>query len=141
MDEIKLSKLNSLLEYVKFNNKFYNKFYENIELPVNSIDQLPILKRKMIRENEDDIISIGFDKNKLKYDRTNGTTEGVPLPIYKLQSEWIALDFDLWNIRRKINKEAAKKYAFYYYNGDDYSEPYRLYVKGNRTTLQLPMKK
>ena len=137
----KNKKLNELIDYVKVNNQFYKKFYENIETPIKNVSKLPILERKMIRENADEIISLGYEKDKLKYDRTNGTTEGNPLEIFKTKSEWISLDFDLWSIRRKIDKDSAQKYAFYYYNGDDFSEPYRYFEAGNRVTLQIAMKK
>lgn len=135
----KIAKLNQLLTYVCKENDFYSKFYIGVELPVNSIKNLPILQRSHIRECGNSIISNTYKNKKLKYDRTNGTTEGKPLEIYKTNTEWIALDLDLWNVRRSINKKAAKKYAFYYFNGDNYSEPYRLYTSGNRTTLQFPM--
>lgn len=137
----KEQKLNELVDYVKSNNPFYSRFYENVNIPIKDMTTLPILYRKHIRENSDEIISYGFVKEKLKRDRTNGTTEGKPLDIYKEPSEWIALDLDLWKARRSINREAAEKYAFYYFNGKDFSVPYRLQKSGNRTTLQLPMRK
>lgn len=141
IDEKKEKKLNQLVDYVEKNNRFYAKFYKEVRMPIKDINELPVLQRKFIREHSDEIISDGYEKENLKYDCTNGTTEGRSLSVYKEPSEWVALDLDLWKSRRIINREAAEKYAFYYYNGKDYSIPYRLQKKGSRTTLQLPMRK
>lgn len=141
MKNSKLNKLNSLLNYVKENNEFYKEFYKDITLPIKNINELPILERKRIRLDINKMISNGYEKEKLKYDKTNGTTEGKPLDIYKTESEWITQDLDLWRIRRNINKEAAKRYVFYYYNGNDFSEPYRCFKSENGITLQIAMKK
>lgn len=125
----KNNKLNQLVDYVKSNNAFYTRFYQEVNTPIEDINMLPILQRKFIRENSDEIISNEYSKEKLKHDCTNGTTEGRPLDIYKEPSEWIALDLDLWKTRRSIDREAAEKYVFYYFNGNDYSVPYKLQKK------------
>lgn len=137
----KKNKITSLIEFAKDNNRFYSDFYKDYDLSSEDLSCLPVLERRFIREHSEEIISNGYCKDNLKHDHTNGTTEGKPLDIYKTDTEWIALDLDLWKTRRRINKKASEKYAFYYFNGNDYSEPYRLRVHGNRTTLQLPMRK
>ena len=137
----KLQELNALLDFLKEHNKFYAKKLERVSLPISSVLQLPILYRKDIREYSEEIISDIVRKEEIKIDYTNGTTEGKALKILKTKAEWIEADFALWKQRREIDKKAAKRYAFYYYNGDDYSVGVKKYGERERRVLQFPMKK
>lgn len=137
----KVYKLMDLIDYVRNNNIFYQNLYSQVKFPIQSLEELPILKRKDIRKNTEAIISKDYDIAKLKYDKTNGTTEQIPLGIYKTSSELISLDLALWGKRRQINSIAAQNYAFYYYNGNDFSVEYKLHKSKSRIAIQFPMKK
>lgn len=137
----KLQELNELIVYLKKYNQFYKKKYENVSVPIKSILEVPFLYREEIRDNPNEIISEVIHEKKMKKDYTNGTTEGRPLEIIKTEEEWIQADFALWKIRRQIDRKSAARYAFYYFNGENYSNEIRKYGSGNRRTIQFPMKK
>ncbi|MCX8131468.1 MAG: hypothetical protein N3I35_15420 [Clostridia bacterium] len=136
-----IDKLNELVSYVKQNNLFYNELYNNVNIPLKDIIELPLLQRIAIRSNKDKIISKGFNVNSLKHDKTNGTTEKIPLDIYKTKSEWISLDLLLWSKRRNFNVDATKRYAFYYYNGKDFSKDNTVIGKQENIIIHFPMRK
>jgi phenylacetate-coenzyme A ligase PaaK-like adenylate-forming protein len=137
----KMKALNSLLMYVVENNSYYRNLYRDINIPINRIEQLPLLLRSDIRANKDAIISALYDITKLKYDKTNGTTDGKPVDIYKTHGEWVNADMSLWRKRRSINRAASRRYAFYYYNGNDYSKTCKIFKSEDHLAIQFPMKK
>lgn len=135
-----MNKLNSFINYLLEHNSFYSEMYNEISLEKINVDQLPILHRRDIRNNYEKIISDEYDINELNKEYTNGTTEGEPLTIYKTSLERIGLDIKLWNIRRNLNAEAAKNYAFFYYNHLPSNE-YKCINTSGCYTYQFPMKK
>lgn len=141
MNYNKNQKLNELLEYAINNNEFYRKLYNNVYLPINDTKEVPILYREEIRKSKIEIISHPYSISELKHDQTNGTTEGKPLDLYRTEQEWIASDLNLWKIRRRIDRIAAQKYAFYYFNGSNFSNKFNKYTNCSYTAIQFPMMK
>lgn len=137
----KNEKLNLLLSYVKQFNEYYQEKYKNINLPVNSSHDVPILYRKEIRENKFRIISNEYDINNLFHDTTNGTTENLPLDIYKTKHECINSDLNLWKKRWEINKGYSTRYAYYYYNHRVTNSDYYIKINKDKIEIQIPMLK
>lgn len=108
-----LYSLDDLLDFVKTNNNYYKNKYKNC-LYCKDIESLPILTRDEIRNNS--LISDPFKTVELIQDMTNGTTENLPLNIYKSKKELFELDMILWKNRRQLYSSAGKRYGVYYYN-------------------------
>lgn len=141
MNYNKIQRLNELLEYAKGRNEFYRRLYNNVNLPISNVKEIPILYRDKIRKSKNEIISQPNSISELKHDQTNGTTEGKALDIYRTEQEWIACDLNLWKTRRRINRIAAQKYAFYYFNGSNFSKKHNKFSNGSYTAIQFPMMK
>lgn len=137
----KIEVLNNLLEYVTKNNDYYKCLYSNVQLPVKISDELPILYRSEIRKNKFQLISKQYNINDLNHDLTNGTTEYIPLDIYRTRSESINTDLNLWKRRWMVNKSASFRLADYYYNHNDYSNKYHIIDNKESIIIKLPMKK
>jgi len=137
----KLSRLNELLQYAKENNAFYESLYQGLEMPVSDTRNIPILHRRDIRKNKYGIISKPYTLEGLMHDKTNGTTEKIPLDIYRTEYEWIKSNMDLWKKRRSVSKRHSSKYAFYYYNGNDHSLSHKNFSNGNYKAFHFPMMK
>ena len=84
---IQEKKLKTLIKYVYENNKFYHDWLSKQNVTpsdikkVEDIKKIPIIDKKTINENFQDIISKGFEVNKLLKERTSGSS-GKPLFLY-----------------------------------------------------------
>ncbi len=79
---------------------FYKKWYDeyNVDITkiktVEDLKYLPILKKEMVRENNDQFLSSKINKSKTIIVKTSGTT-GTPLRIY-FTKEALALQWAIW---------------------------------------------
>lgn len=119
LSENKKNELSELIKYVKKYNDFYNKAFDKVDENNFEINKLPVLKRESIREYRTEIISDNYDLESLIKETTYGTTEGIPLEIYKSKKEHLELGIILAKYRRALNKEYCKRQAYYYYNTDN----------------------
>jgi phenylacetate-CoA ligase len=69
--------LKKILEWAVNNTSFYAKYSS-----FRSLRDFPIIDKSIIRENTDDMIAIGFDKNQMFKQITSGST-GTPLVTYQ----------------------------------------------------------
>ncbi|UCD94162.1 MAG: phenylacetate--CoA ligase family protein [Candidatus Zixiibacteriota bacterium] len=79
--------LKSLLDFIYENNTFYRKRFDATGLTPADITSpedfagFPILAKDDIRNNTDDLITDGYEKSRMRWKRTGGST-GVPLQLY-----------------------------------------------------------
>lgn len=135
----KIKKLTELVKYAKTNNEFYAELYSNVEENNFELEELPILKRAHIKDNSLRIISKEYCVDELKMESTYGTTEGIPLKIYKSSSERINLGRLLWKCRRSLNDVACKRYAYYYYNTDNPQAVPQVGCEKDRVAIDFPV--
>lgn len=134
----KQDELVELVKYVKKHNNLYNCLYKNIDENNFELEQLPFFKRTYIRNNLKNAISDSFSIDSLVRESTYGTTEGVPLKIYKSSLERVNLGLLLWNHRQSINNNASKRCAHYYYNTDNINATPLIKVNANKVNIDLP---
>jgi phenylacetate-CoA ligase len=79
--------LKNLLDFVYKSNTFYRKRFNAAGLAPADITtpedfaRFPVLTKDDIRNNMDDLITGGYDKSRMRWKRTGGST-GVPLQLY-----------------------------------------------------------
>jgi phenylacetate-CoA ligase len=79
--------LKSMLDFVYRNNAFYRKQFDAAGLMPGDVKNpadfagLPVLTKDDIRNNMDDMVSSGYEKSRMRWKRTGGST-GVPLQLY-----------------------------------------------------------
>lgn len=96
--EYQFNEFKSLILYASENSRFYKKLYEGINLnEINSfddIDVLPFVDKEILRQNMDDVVTIGLNGAVLGF--TGGTT-GKPLTVRFTQDDFAirmaSLDF------------------------------------------------
>lgn len=135
----KTNKLTGLVKYVKSNNDFYKELYSHIDGNDFDLQQLPILKRAYIKNNLSRMISSGYCIDELNRESTYGTTEGIPLKIYKSDRERIDLGISLWKYRRILNIEACKRHAYYYYNNDNPNAAPQIECGNDSVNIHFPV--
>lgn len=80
-------KIMEIIDYAYNNNAFYHDHFKNAHIHPEDIKSwddftnIPILTKDDIRNNLDNMISDGFEKENLYYKRTGGST-GVPVHLY-----------------------------------------------------------
>jgi phenylacetate-CoA ligase len=80
-------KLQKLLEHSYRNVPYYQRVFDGLHLKpediheVADLQKLPLLTKKDVRENADDLLARNIGRSRLNYDPTSGTT-GTPMPIY-----------------------------------------------------------
>lgn len=134
---MKNENIRNFFDFVKGHNDFYARYYEEIN-SFNTIDELPILTRDIIRKNN--LLTRGFNISELQRDTTNGTTEGTPLEVFKTSEEVITLNLSLWSVRRKLERSSTKRHAYYYYNSSN-NEKFSVKENNNSVIIKLPMNK
>ncbi|NVN91797.1 MAG: phenylacetate--CoA ligase family protein [Desulfuromonadales bacterium] len=87
LEEIQWRRLQELWHFLWENNKFYIAQFQKAGLNKESLSEpgdirkLPLLSKKDIRDNVNDLISLGYDKNNLLHFKTGGST-GKALDIF-----------------------------------------------------------
>lgn len=87
LEEIQWQRMKKLWHFLWQSNSFYRERFRNAGLDVdslsclNDIRKLPLLSKKDIRDNENELISDGYDKNRLLHFKTGGST-GKALDLY-----------------------------------------------------------
>lgn len=134
---MKNKNMSNFFNFVKGHNDFYARHFGEIN-SFNTIDELPILTRDIIRKN--DLLTRGLNVSELQRDTTNGTTEGTPLEVFKTSEEVITLNLALWSVRRKLDCSSTKRHAYYYYNRSNI-EKFSVKESNNSVIIKLPMTK
>ena len=86
LKKIQWKRLKALLDFVYHKNTFYKRLFEKIGIQpsdiksFNEFKKLPIISKNEIRSNSHEMVSDGFDSNKLLEFKTGGST-GVPLKL------------------------------------------------------------
>ncbi len=117
--EYQWNKLVSLLKYAKEKVPYYRQLLGDIdlkELDENEFRKIPVLNKKKIRTNFEDIISEEYRESDLKYNSTSGST-GEKLEFYKDKKRiddgehlrpatnfrsWEWAGIDLWDRKMKL---------------------------------------
>jgi phenylacetate-CoA ligase len=82
LDEIKLSKLNNILQYSKLNVPYYKQNIEKYSLKeLNEIQELPLIDKKIIRENRNKFKASSLNRSVMS--KTTGGSTGAPVTILK----------------------------------------------------------
>lgn len=86
-------KFRKLMEHVYVNVPYYSKLMKNLSLTpkdfrsVDDITKLPLLTKKIIRDNFKSFFSVKHSKNNMLY-RTTGGSTGEPLEYYITKDSW-----------------------------------------------------
>lgn len=99
------------LSYVRKNVPFYK------DLP-SSLDKVEILYKRAIRNNTEKLISNDYNIQQLVEEQTNGTTDHIPLKVYKSKYERGRLDLQLWAKRRTFTQNNIRRFGISYYSND-----------------------
>ncbi len=111
--------LEKLIKHAYLNTTYYKTLfnknsvsYNDLSNPASAIRKIPVLTKKLIRENNDDIIAKNIAMDRLTKDSTGGST-GTPLSFYRdkecfLKRKAQELFFDKW-----IGYEIGDKVAFF----------------------------
>ena len=92
LEEYQNKKLRQIIKYAYNNVPFYNRKFKELGLnpddikTKNDLHKLPIIRKKEIKQNSTEIISKGFEAEKLRLVSTSGST-GEPLFLYLSDSE------------------------------------------------------
>jgi phenylacetate-CoA ligase len=85
--DLQLSEMHSLINHAFENVPFYRRIFEERKLKpkdiltIDDLQKLPIITKSDISENLNDMMAKNFDRNRLEYAETSGTT-GKPLLFY-----------------------------------------------------------
>ncbi|MBK5240622.1 phenylacetate--CoA ligase family protein [Clostridium sp.] len=122
--EYQLKKIKGIIKYSYENVPYYTRlFNENNIKPedIQSFDDLkkiPYLTKDIIRNNTDDLVSRKYNKEKLDYVTTGGTT-GIPMGFYQdKHREWeveCAYTANLWS---RIGYDKGKSYKMVILRGN-----------------------
>jgi len=91
IDELKrfqLEKLQALVKHAYENVPFYRRVFDEHKLKpddivtLNDLQKIPLLHKEDVRNNLEDFIARNYDRSKLRYITTNGTS-GKPLGVYQ----------------------------------------------------------
>src|SRR3990172_3067862 len=80
-------KLCNLLEHAYQNVPYYRRVFDRLHIKpgdicnISDLQKLPILTKKDVRENVEDLLARNIQRRQLNYEPTSGTT-GTPMPIY-----------------------------------------------------------
>ncbi|MDP3789452.1 MAG: hypothetical protein Q8R48_03510, partial [Candidatus Omnitrophota bacterium] len=141
-----LEKINILLIHAKAHSPFYKKRLSKIKLPINdikSLQDIPILTKKDIRENIEDIKCRNIDRKRFVLSNTGGST-GEPMRYYcdrislgwkraaVLRSmEWAGLKLGEKNVQMTGShyeytkrRKAVNRFKLWLLNGKDLSVAY-----------------
>ncbi|NVO02104.1 MAG: phenylacetate--CoA ligase family protein [Bacteroidetes bacterium] len=109
-DQLKNYQWNKTKELLKFSYEsipYYQRIFKEIGakpediLTEKDFNLFPILTKEIVRENVDDLLPIGIDRNKLIKYNSGGST-GIPLPIYKTRIDDIIEDAFMNNQWKRV---------------------------------------
>jgi phenylacetate-CoA ligase len=134
--ELRWERLKSILEHAYTNTSFYKKRFDSAGITLKDIkspedlSKLPILARKDIQNNYEEMIARNFNKDRLIEDMTGGST-ATPVKFYydwdRLSSRWAAkLRHNKW-----ANWEIGDKAALLWGSSRDMKE-----ISGFRAKLR-----
>lgn len=106
LEEYQMGKIKELVNHAYKKVPYYQKSFDRIGLKpevikdIGDFRRIPLVSKDIMRNNEDEFLATGYNKSKLKYGTTGGTT-GTPFGFYKdagysYQREW-AFMFTQWN--------------------------------------------
>ncbi len=119
LKEYQLKELQKLIYHSYETVPYYNKLFNEVRIKpkdiqdFNDIKKIPYLTKEIIRNNLEDLISNKYDKNKLKYVTTGGST-GVPMGFYVdklydkprewafITSMWSRIGYDVNKVNRNV---------------------------------------
>jgi phenylacetate-CoA ligase len=115
-NEYQLKNIKELIKYSYENVPYYTRLFnrnninpEHIQ-DFNDLRKIPYLTKEIIRNNLDDLVSRKYNKKKLQYVTTGGST-GIPMGFYQdTDIEWeieCAFTANLWS---RIGYDSGKKY-------------------------------
>lgn len=93
-------KIHQIVNHAYETVPFYKKWYDELGVDVREINsisdlnKLPILTKKLAKENQKDLISSDYDRKSLHRGLTSGTT-GTPLNVY-LSKRGLAFQWAIW---------------------------------------------
>ena len=109
-----MSKLENILRYASENVPYYINYFKVHDKDPLDIRSYPIVTKKEYVENGDLMLAIGHNKEKLKVQKTSGTT-GIPLNVYETFKEYYNQVMPLWRNRKQYYniKASSRKLTFY----------------------------
>lgn len=94
LENYQLEQLHKVIEHAYNNVPYYNRVFNERGLApkdikdFNDLKKLPYLTKDIVRENMNELIATNYDKKKLKYVTTGGTT-GKPMSFYVQRDNYI----------------------------------------------------
>lgn len=112
--EYQMMQIQKLLKHAYENVPYYTRIFNERGLRpkdiqnFNDLRQLPYLTKDIIRENLDDLVSVNYGKEQIKYVTTGGST-GVPMGFYVQKKvagarEWAFMTTQWTRVGYNINK-------------------------------------
>lgn len=122
---MKTGRLKKLVIKAYETSPFYKELYDSYNVDPYQIDtaedmsKLPIVSKKMVRRNEDRMISTEFSKDSLIVERTSGST-GIPLYIYKTLTDKSLQGLSFWKKRKsQYDVDPSAKYCIFHLLGKE----------------------
>ena len=117
MNYVSKEKLKKLFYFLNEKNEFYSQLFERNKIDLNNdlfeeLMKLPIMEKETIRYNLDTYYS--KTNEEIKIERTSGSV-GIPLICKKSKSERANAAINVWEKRRRIDKEISPQNYFHFF--------------------------